>query len=67
MTKKQAGRKGGLSTFQKYGREYMRNIGRRGAQTFWKRYSLKPVGTSHFAIVCRNTNKMVAFTSRRFV
>lgn len=60
------GRRGGKATVAKHGREHMRRIGRRGAETFWKRYTLRPTGTSDFAIVDRETDKVIAFTSGRF-
>jgi general stress protein YciG len=63
--KQQAGRKGGLATFARHGPDHMRTIGKRGAATFWKRYSLKPAGTSQFAIVNRGTNEVIAFTPGR--
>ncbi len=63
--KKQAGRKGGLATLARYGPDHMRTIGKRGAATFWKRYSLKPAGTSQFAIVKRDTSEVIAFTAGR--
>lgn len=50
---------GGKAVVKKYGGEYMREIGRRGAQTFHKRYALKPVGLNNFAIVNRETGIIV--------
>ena len=64
-TKQSAGQKGGLATLARHGPEYMRKIGKRGAASFWKRYSLRPVGTSQFAITNRETNEVIAFTSGR--
>jgi hypothetical protein len=65
MNKAQAGRKGGFSTVQKYGREHMQQIGARGARTFWSRYRLAPAGTSDFAVIRRDTGEAVAFLSGR--
>ncbi len=58
-----AGRKGGLATFAKYGSDHFRNIGKRGARVFWSRYKLEPVGQSDFAIVNRETLLPIAFLS----
>jgi len=60
MNKQQAGQKGGLATVAKHGREHMQKIGARGAATTWSRYSLKPVNESQYAMVHRETNKIVA-------
>lgn len=63
MTRKQAGRLGGLATAQKYGRNYMSRIGKRGAETFWRLYKLTPVGLSYFAIVRREDGIVIGFTN----
>lgn len=63
MKRKEWGRRGGKATVKKHGREHMRAIGKRGASTFWKRYSLRPAGTSDFAIVKRESGEVIAFTS----
>lgn len=64
-TKQEAGRRGGLATVARHGKDHMRAIGKRGAQIFHERYSLKPVGTSDFAIVKRDTGEFVRFLSGR--
>ena len=64
MTKAQSGKLGGLATLKKYGNQHMANIGKRGAQAFWKKYTLKPVNLSHFAIVNRQTNEIIAHISK---
>jgi hypothetical protein len=56
MTRAQAGRIGGLSTFKKYGKTHMQTIGKNGAKTTWGLYVLKPVGQSQYAMVNRKTN-----------
>jgi len=56
LTKKQAGQKGGKSTFSKYGPEHMREIGRRGAVAMHAKYKLEPWGLNDFALVERETN-----------
>lgn len=61
MTKKDAGKKGGLSTVQKYGVEYMRRIGKKGAARMHELYELQPVNLTQFAIIHRATGKVVAF------
>ena len=59
MTKSQAGQLGGLSTYRKYGKKHMRKIGKRGAEVFWSKYHLVPVGTANFAIVNRETGVVI--------
>lgn len=58
-----AGRAGGLTTVRKYGNQYMRAIGRRGARVFHARYKLVAVFQDDFAIVDRETNLTKAFLS----
>lgn len=53
MSKREAGRLGGMATFAKHGREYMQEIGKRGAMKFHETYSLKPYGQYQWAIVRR--------------
>lgn len=49
---------GGQAVLAKYGREHFRNLRRR-----WGRlYSWKPVGTSGYALVRRDTGEIVAIT-----
>ena len=60
MTKAEAGRLGGLATVKKHGKEHMAAIGRIGAQTTQERYILVPAGTSQYAMVNRQTRKVVA-------
>ena len=56
-----AGRRGGKQTLKLYGVKHMKKIGAAGAKTTWSRYGLKPVGTSQFAMVDRETNEVKAF------
>lgn len=63
MKRKEWGRRGGCATVAKHGREHMQRIGKRGAATFWQRYTLRPAGTSDFAITDRKTGKVIAFMS----
>ncbi len=62
-TKQSAGSLGGRATLARYGREHMQAIGRHGAAAFWQRYHLAPAGTSGFAIVSRETNRIIALTN----
>lgn len=59
-TKKQAGSKGGRSTLARHGREHMSEIGRRGAAATWQRYFLAPVEIANYAMVERETGKIIA-------
>lgn len=63
--KARAGRLGGLATVQRYGRAHMASIDRRGAEGLWKRYELRPAGTSDFALVRKSDGAVVAFLSGR--
>jgi hypothetical protein len=56
----EAGRRGGKATLQKYGSDHFRKIGARGALITWLTYGLKPVGTSGYAMVHRETGKIKA-------
>lgn len=62
-TKQSAGSLGGQATLARHGREHMQDIGRRGAAAFWQRYHLAPAGTSGFAIVSRETNRIITLTN----
>ena len=67
IKRREYGRRGGLATVAKHGADHMSAIGKRGAATFWKRYKMQPVGSSDFAIVKRNDDRVViAFLSGRF-
>lgn len=63
--RRDAGRRGGLATLAKHGKDHFAKIGKRGAATFWKRYKFEATGTSDFAIVKRETREIVAFLSGR--
>lgn len=56
-----AGRLGGLATVRKYGSDHMREIGKRGAAVTWQRYNLLPLGIGGYAMVDRNSRKVVAW------
>ena len=60
MTRKQAGQIGGRATVAKHGRTHMQEIGRRGAVVTWTRYQLKPINQGNYAMVHRETNKIIA-------
>lgn len=55
LTKAQAGSLGGITTYRKYGSDHMRQIGRKGAVLMHAKYELRPVGTSDFILVNRET------------
>jgi general stress protein YciG len=63
-TKQQAGRRGGLATLERHGREHYRRIGKRGADVTWTRYQLSPVGLTEYALVERATGKIVKVIGR---
>lgn len=58
-----AGRRGGLNTLARHGRDHFKKIGREGARVFHERYVLIPVLQNDFAIVDRRTNLTKAFLS----
>lgn len=60
MTKAEAGRKGGETTFKKHGREWMSSIGAIGGFRQHQLYSMEPIGQNNFAYVHRKTNVIVA-------
>ncbi len=65
MSKREAGSMGGRVTAKRYGRGYMREIGRRGAATTWTRYYLAPIGQTQYALVERATNKIISIREAR--
>ena len=60
-----AGRKGGLVTAGRYGPSHMAEIGRQGAQVTHEKYRMQPLGTSGWAMVDRDTDKVVAVMGTR--
>lgn len=58
-----AGRRGGMNTLVRHGRDHFKKIGRKGAAVFHQRYKLIPVFQNDFAIVDRQTNLTKAFLS----
>ncbi len=60
MTKRQAGSKGGRTTFQRHGRAWMREIGRRGNAAMRRLYQLVTVSQSGYALVCKSDGRIVA-------
>lgn len=63
MTKREAGRLGGLATVKKYGEAYMRELAVRGAAAFHRKYRLVPYGIGDFAITDRVTGQVVGYQS----
>lgn len=61
MSKSESGRKGGQQTLRRHGKQHFKKIGAQGAKVTWTRYGLKPVGTSQFAMVHRETGEIKAF------
>lgn len=61
--RKQAGRRGGLATLARHGRDHYREIGKKGAQVTHERYHLAPVNLNDFAMVDRKTGKIKAYLS----
>lgn len=62
MSKSEAGRRGGLATFAKYGRKHMSAIGKLGARKFYELYTRKPYGQYQWAIVRRADNVIIGYT-----
>lgn len=60
MTKAESGRLGGKATVKKHGKDYMSEIGARGAKSTWDKYSMQPIGLNQFAMVNKTTNQIVA-------
>lgn len=52
--------KGGKALVEKYGPDYMRKIGQRGAQTTHKKYKMVPCGTSKFIYIDRKTGEVAS-------
>ena len=55
-----AGRKGGNTTFARYGSAYMAEIGRMGFEAQDRKYNRVVVGLSRYGLVDRRTGKLVA-------
>ena len=64
--KQRAGALGGAATMARHGRDHMARIGRKGAEAFWKRYTVQPAGVSGWAIVERETGQVKARTGYQF-
>ncbi len=60
MTKAQAGSLGGKATVAKYGREYMREIGKRGYKVTVSKYVKLPANLSQWVMVRKSDNKVIA-------
>ncbi|MDX9690747.1 MAG: hypothetical protein RBT70_09890 [Alphaproteobacteria bacterium] len=65
--KKQAGRRGGMTTLARHGRDHFSRIGKRGAAAFWKAYRLQPYGIGDYAVVKIANGAIVALLSGRRV
>jgi len=53
---------GGNAVVQKYGKEHMREIGRKGAQATHSKYRIQHLGTSDFIYVNKETGEPVGKT-----
>ena len=60
-----AGAKGGKKTVKRYGKRYMKKLGRWGAHCMHSTYALEPVALNDFAIVHRETGLIKAYLSGR--
>lgn len=56
----EARRKGGRALVQRYGVEYMRAMGQRGAEATHSRYNIVPVGLAQYSMVDKVTGRVVA-------
>jgi hypothetical protein len=57
--RRRAARNGGLALLLRYGPAHFAELGRKGAAVFHKKYRLQPINTSDFAIVDRETGKII--------
>lgn len=62
-TKGEAGRLGWLATVKKYGKRYMKRLGKWGAHRMHATYRMVPVDQNDFALVHRETGEVKAFLS----
>jgi len=60
--KAKAGQKGGKSTAEKYGLEYMKTIGRKGGKKTSQLYKRIPISMNDFLIVERETGRVRPYT-----
>ncbi len=58
-----AGRKGGRTTVKRYGKRYMRRLGRWGAHVMHSMYDLMPTDLNDFALIHRETGEVKAYLS----
>ncbi len=61
MSRAQAGKLGGETTFLRHGSEHMSKIGKKGARVLHARYRISPVRLNDYALVDRETNKIKAY------
>jgi hypothetical protein len=59
----EAGRKGGRVTVKRYGKRYMRRLGKWGAHRMHSTYKIKPLGQCEYALVHRVTGETKALLS----
>jgi hypothetical protein len=58
-----AGSKGGKRTVKRYGKRYMRRLGKWGAHRMHSTYRMVPVDLNDFALVHRGTGEVKAYLS----
>ena len=56
--RRSAGRKGGKTVYEKYGSDYMAEIGRKGAARTHELYRFMPIGISSWVLVGRKDNRI---------
>jgi hypothetical protein len=49
------------TTKKRYGENYFKILGKKGAQKFWQKYFLLPIGTSRFGIYQKSDFKFINF------
>lgn len=67
LTKAECAALGGKAVYKKRGRDYMAQIGKKGATATWTKYSLQPVGFNDFAMVNKETGVQVALISGKHI
>jgi general stress protein YciG len=60
LTKKEAGKLGGLATVKRHGYKHMAKIGKLGGEATSEKYKLVPYSQNKFAMVCRKTGEIIA-------
>lgn len=61
--RREAGSRGGKKTVKRYGKRYMKRLGKWGAHVMHATYRLQPVDRNDFALVHRETGEVKAYLS----